>query len=403
MKIQTERAKELDLYLSEQQEVGKWRIEIAGRPEMLSFYRFPINLLRYNSQNGRLAMEVREWEERNRSQLDPSNAKDAKVIRDLLLDLEQNETERLREDLEQKGQMEPGVLTYDGVVINGNRRMAVLEALHETQASKWDYLEAVRLPRNIGQRDLWKIEAGLQLSKDKVAEYHPVNELLKIKQGIDEGLTPMEVAAVMYGRTSEEVKDALNRLELIDNFLQFFGQPRNYGLIKKAGLHEYFIDIQKTVVGTWDRDGLPAKQRKAQLEYAFALLRAGILAQERTEKKRKSGITHWDVRKLGKIFADYEAKSTFLEHLEKAKGSYRDKGKKLLTVPPEIVIEDFRAAEDVLAMKEQRDQPVRLIEKATKALESIDRKDMHFREEPVKDAMKRLSAVIEGIEKDLAE
>lgn len=403
MTIQHQKAKEIDQYLVGQQEVGRWRIEIAGRAEMLPFHRFRTKLLRYNPQNGRLAMEVREWEAKNHP-LDASDSKDAAVIRDLLLGLEENETERLQKDLEKKGQMEPGVITWDGVVINGNRRMAVLETLYREQhTSKWEYLEAVRLPRNISQPDLWRIEAGLQLSKDKVAEYHPVNELLKIKQGIDEGLPPEDVAAAMYGRTPEEVKDALKRLDLIDSFLQFLGQPKNYGLIKKFGLHEYFIDIQKHVIGVWERNEIPTNQRKVQLEYAFALIRAGILVQDRPDRKKKTGITHWDIRKLGKIFADFEAKSAYLEHLEKAKAGSKEKSKKLLSVPAEVVIEDFRAAEDVLGMKEQRDQPVRLIEKAYNALDSIDRTDKHFREDPVRQAMARLSAKVKELEKDLAD
>lgn len=401
MSIKLQREKEIDAYLAEQKEVGKVRIEIAGRAEMHSFYRFPTNLLRYNPGNGRLAMEIREWEVAHH-RLDPSDLKDAEVIRNLLLNLEQIETERLKDDLNLKQQMEPGVITFDGVVINGNRRMAVLEILHKEQPSKWQYLEAVRLPRNIGDPDLWKIEAGLQLSKDKVVEYHPVNELLKIKQGIEQHLTPEEVAAAMYGRKPEEVRDALKRLELIDNFLQFFGQPGNYGLIKKAGLHEYFIDLQKYVIGAWEREGIPSGQRKIQLEYAFALLRDGILVQDRPDKKKKSGITHWDIRKLGKVFADFEAKSAFLEHMGEPKSNARDREKKLRSVQPGTAIEGFRAAEDVLGMKEQRDQPVRLIEKAISALQSIDRKDKHFREEPVKEAIAKLSEVVKEFERDIA-
>lgn len=401
MTTQHQRAKEIDAYLSGQQEVGKWRIEIAGRAEMLPFYRFPIELLRYNGENGRLAMEVREWGEKNKRRLDPSDNKDAAVIRDLLLGLEQHETERLQEDLEQKGQMEPGVITHEGVVINGNRRMAVLEVLHQKQPGKWEYLEAIRLPHNISQRDLWKIEAGLQLSKDKVAEYHPVNELLKIKQGIDEGLEPEEVAAAMYGRTPEEVKKALERLDLIDRFLEFFGDAGNYGLIKKFGLHESFIDIQKHIIGSWEQDGVPSSQRKFQLECTFALMRSSIRTQDRLEKRRKTGITHMDIRKLGKIFSDPDAKLIFVEHLEKATGRAKDKTKALLSVPEETVIEDFREAEDKLRMKEQRDQPVRLIEKAISALQSINRKDEHFREESVKEALSRLSLLVREFEEDL--
>ncbi len=404
MNIQLQRAKLIDEYLSEQKEVGKVRIEIAGRAEMHSFYRFPIKLLRYNSENGRLAMEIREWEA-NHHPLDSSDLKDAIVIRDLLLGLEQIATERLQEDLEQKGQMDPGVITFDGVVINGNRRMAVLEALHrEHSVSKWEYLEAVRLPRSISQPDLWKIEAGLQLSKDKVAEYHPVNELLKIKQGIEQKLSPEQIAAAMYGRTPEEVEEALARLNLIDDFLAFFGAPGNYGLIKKHGLHEYFIDIQKHILPVWDRMEVPNALRKKYFQATFLFIRAGILGQDNQSKKKKSGITHWDIRKLGKVFENPDARLMFLQHFEQVKLTPRDKNadKKILSIPAETTIEDFRGAEDVLRMKEQRDQPVRLIEKAISALQSIDRNDKHFREETVKEAMARLSEVVREFEREIA-
>lgn len=394
MKIQSERAKEIDAYISRHKEVGKWPVEIAGRKKILPFYRFPIeDLLRYNVNNGRLAIDVMEWVEKNKRTLDANNKKDAEIIRNMLLKLDVEKTKVLKDDLRKKGQMEPGVITWDGFVINGNRRMAILEELHSDEATgKWEFLEAVRLPAEITEKDLWKLEAGLQLSKDKVAEYHPVNELLKIKQGINARLSAKEVAAAMYGRTVDEVKDGINRLELIDNFLQFFGQPANYGLIKHFGLHEYFIDIQKNVVAPAKRMSLPKRRLREDLRYAFVLIRAHVYQVKKGTRKQK-GITHWDIRKLGKIFSDAHAKDTYLEHLGKAK--------KLQDVAPETVIEDFRTADEVINMREQRDQPVRLIERAIKALESIDRKSKHFREQRVKEAIARLSNLIQDMVKEL--
>lgn len=403
MNIQSQRAKEIDAYIAAHPEVeiGKWPVEIAGQKQILPFYRLPVKLLRYNTKNGRLAMERQQWEKDNGRELDSCQPDDAEVIRDMLLNLDREKTEVLKEDLHQKQQMEPGVITYDGFVINGNRRMAILGLLHKDEPTgKWESLEAVRLPSAISQKDLWKIEAGLQLSKDKIAEYHPVNELLKIRQGIDAGLSPEEVAAAMYGRTVSEVEEAIGRLELIDSFLQFFGQPGHYGLIKKFGLHEYFIDIQKSIVPLWERKSLPKQQRARQLRYAFALIRAGVLVQGSDGgKKRRGGITHWDFRDLGKIFSDVVAEGAFLEHLVKAGREPKD----LLSVPPRTVIDDFKEAQDILRMKEQHDQPVRLIEKAIKALESIDRKSKHFHEERVKEAVTKLSKVVQSIEQDLVQ
>ena len=81
--------------------------------------------------------------------------------------------------------------------------------------------------------------------------------------------------------------------------------------------------------------------------------------------------------------------------------SLKRSSKKPLSFSAATVIEDFRTAEDILSMKEQRDQPVRLIEKAIKALQNSDKTDKHFRETRVKNAMDRLYGIIQEIKKDL--
>lgn len=395
MNINSERAKAIDGYLATHPdaEVGKWPLEIAGQKSILPFYRFPIEeLLCYNVNNGRLAMDVREWQKGHGRKLDSTTKEDTATIRKMLLDLDKSETERLRKDLRRKNQMEPGVITQDGFVINGNRRMAIFEELHADEPTgKWLFLEAVRLPETIGEKDLWKIEAGLQLSKGKIAEYHPVNELLKIKQGTDASLSIDEIAAAMYGRTVEEIKEALDRLGLIDMFLEFFKQPANYDVIRKFGLHEYFIDIQKHVIPSFERLGLNNRQRKGALISTFSLIAAHIRnLSPGAGRKRDKGITHWDMRKLGKIFADLDASEAYTQNLVKC-------DKNPLSIDANTLIEDFRTAEDILGMKEQRDQPVRLIEKAIKALESIDKSSKHFSEPRVKQAMGKLLTKVQEI------
>lgn len=400
MNINSERAKAIDAYIAMHSDagIGRWPLEIAGQKKILPFYSFPIKeLLCYNVSNGRLAMDMREWEKVNGRKLDATTKEDSEIVREMLLNLDKNETILLKEDIRKKNQMEPGVITHDGFVINGNRRMAVLEELHSEEATgKWLCLEAVRLPLTITEKDIWKIEAGLQLSKDKIAEYHPVNILLKIKQGIDAKLSIEEIAAAMYGRTRDEIKESLDRLILINNFLGFFGQLGNYGLIRKFRLHEYFIDIQKHIMGTWKRRGLTSRQRKGELLHTFALISAGIRIQSHeTGKRGDKGITHWDIRKLGKIFADLDANEVYTQNLKSSK--------KLLSVDPSTLIDDFKTAEEILNMKGQRDQPVRLVGKAIKALESIDRTSKHFRETRVRQAVERLFSIVQEIKKDLGE
>ncbi len=400
MKIHSERALEIDSYIKShpEKQIGKWPIEIAGEKHIVSYYRFPMKLLRYNVQNGRLAMEVQEWESNHQRKLDTSHKGDLEIIRGMLLNLDITETDRLRDDLHNKGQMEPGVITYDGAVINGNRRMAILETLHKDEPTgKWEFLEAVRLPEQVGPKDLWKIEAGLQLSKGKVAEYHPVNELLKIKQGIDAGLSPSEVAAAMYGRSVDYVKDSIDRLNYIELFLEFRGEPGNYGFIKRFGLHEYFIDLQKNVVAPWKSRDLPKAERNRELHYAFALIDAAVHSSDASgKKKRGEGITHWQFRSIGKIFADTRAKSAFLEHLEKVKDV--KSLHKVASEASDMVIDDFKEAQEIIKNREDRDKPLLLIERAMSALESIDEKSEHLGEQRVIAAWQKLLKRVQDLE-----
>ena len=175
---------------SARSDMGKHPLLIAGVKRMFDVYRLPINLLSFNIRNGRFAAELRAKEQQLKHPLDPHDADDKEELKKLLLELDEQATSLLKADLEKVGQTDPGIITADGSVINGNRRMAVLLALHEDDSSgKYEYLEVQVLPPDVSPKDLWRIEAGLQLSRDKRLDYGPINDLLKIREGLDSGLT----------------------------------------------------------------------------------------------------------------------------------------------------------------------------------------------------------------------
>ena len=197
--MQSERSKLIDAYIQEhpESEIGNWPLEIGGEKQIHPYYKIPIKeFLNFNINNGRFSMEKQKLEDDFNRSLDVTNEEDEVIIKNLLLSIDKDKTQLLKEDIKSKGQIEPGVITHDGFVINGNRRMAVIMELHEEESTgKWANLEVIRLSSSISEKDLWRIEAGLQLSMGKVLDYHPVNELLKIKQGYKAGLKPKEIAA----------------------------------------------------------------------------------------------------------------------------------------------------------------------------------------------------------------
>ena len=202
MPIVSKKAKEIDAYIVAHPSCIKsnQKIEIDGKIRFDPSFQLPLNLLTYNHNNGRFNLEIQEYEAKIKRKLDPDDKQDVEKIKTLLLcdnidsDKYNLEAEKLYNDLRQIGeQREVAAITYDGIVVNGNRRMATIERLHKAEPTgKWNDLWVIRLPEDISDSDLWKIEAGLQLSKEKVADYNPVNNLLMIKEGKRAGLSQLQ-------------------------------------------------------------------------------------------------------------------------------------------------------------------------------------------------------------------
>jgi hypothetical protein len=397
MAINSKRAEAIDAYNSGKKGANKrglQKVEISGKIRLLESYLIPLDYLLYNHDNRRFNLEIQDYETQIDRKLDPTLKSDAEIIQKLLLKDNltvvgyNTEAEKLYNDLKLLGeQREVAAITHDGIVVNGNRRMATLERLHkEEPTGKWNELWVVRLPEDISEKDLWKIEAGLQLSKEKVADYGPVNNLLMIKEGHKAGLSHSEIAASMYGWTEKQVGLDLERLTLIDIFLEFFGQPHNYGLIKKFRLHEHFEDIQKGLTEKQKKLGLSKKALLKKLEIVFLYLRASIL-------NVSFKFTHYDTREICKILQDDEATFAIRDSFEKQKDLHK--------IPVEKLTDNFDKAVDVRKNREDKEKPGKLIDRALSALNGIDRKGKSFKEEIVKKKLRELDSLVKDMKTQL--
>ena len=191
----------IDKYIKEnpnckQQEVIP--LILQGQKKKIVVYRLPIELLYYNIRNGRFAAEYASLVKKQGGVLKAEDPNDAKKIKRLLLDLDKNETSRTYDDIKLKGQWVPGIITEDGYVIDGNRRMSILTQLFEDTADdNFKYLNVAKLDEPISANDLWKLEASIQLGKDQIVKYGPINELLKLNEGVSAGISPKEIAKTL--------------------------------------------------------------------------------------------------------------------------------------------------------------------------------------------------------------
>jgi len=222
----------------------KTKISVQGKTSYEPIYRIPAKMLYFNKANGRIKAEIIEKEAELGKEFDIWSENDQNEIKNILLSIRRDENDKIKSDLVTNSQTTPGIITCDGIVINGNRRKALFEELfEETHDEKYKYLDVQVLPSHINKSELWLIEAGIQLSAPQQLDYSPINHLLKLREGMNAGLSEKDIAARLYGVTEESINTDIERLNLIDEYLNdFIGKPGKYYLTK--GLAEHFIDLQ---------------------------------------------------------------------------------------------------------------------------------------------------------------
>ena len=325
---------------------------LAGDVETLEVFRIPLDHLFYNIRNGRFAAELLRKEEEVKRKLDPTVDADAKLIQQLLLTQDKNETEALKKDLLLHGQIDPGIITFDGAIINGNRRAAIFKTiLEDTQEPKFGYLKVGRLPPNVDEKDLWRIEAGLQFGKDFRLKYGPVNELLKLKEGHVRGLSAKEISSSLLGRFSaDEVEEKLEILKLIEMYLHHIGKPGEYHHVQEERHVEKFNSLYGSVVGSLRKRNKTDPKIAKLIAVAFEMI-------DKTE------LTHWDVRVLRKIAANEKAYAELTQPFA---------GRNMRSLDADGVTEAFTSSKELVVDAEEKDKPERLLKRALSALQSID-------------------------------
>jgi hypothetical protein len=354
MKLETTREKQLDAWVQKDaaQDEQKLRLVVNGKADKFQVYRVPIRYLIYNIRNGRFAAELLQKESELKRKLDAAVPADAKIIQRILLELDPIATEALKKDLSANGQLDPGVITRDGAVVNANRRMAILSLLHEeTHESRFEYIRVARLPKDVDEKDIWRIEAGLQFAKEYRLEYSPINELLKLKEGEENGLKAEEISVTLLGRFSAAgVRERLAVLKLIESYLEFIGKPGQYHIVNEKRSMERFNSLQASVIAPLKKAGeLKASEIAKLTVLAFMLI-------------HKTDLSYLDIRFLNKIGADSMARAELYRNYDAAKP---------LSEPKSRLEENFATAREVIEAHQNKNKPERLLKKALSALQGV--------------------------------
>lgn len=372
----TQREAEIDSYI--QQNPGcklpnVQGVSYRGQLHDLEVFRLPTGLLTFNITNGRFVAELLAKQAKLKRKLDAGKAEDATIIQKLLLELSPDETKALKDDITINGQIEPGLITHDGAVINANRRMAILRALdEETGADKFTFIKVSRLPKGVDAKELWQIEARLQFGKDFRLAYAAVNELLKLRAGLASGLSFRQIEKALGGRyTEKQLKERIEVLKLIDQYLEAIDKKNQYHLITELRHIERFNSLHSVVRPLKDHGSASQiKDLPKVIEIGFKLI--------------ENELSHWDVRKLRKIAENSEARSELLTVYQNG----------VIATDLDETQEVFRQAQDIIEAQEDKDKPEKLMRRALTAVNQINPKHAAVKTSTFKTLVRDLKQVL---------
>lgn len=241
----------------------------------------PNELLVYRVENGRLIAELREQARAGGEALEALGARqDALDVQQrlhrLLVAKAGDPGGPILQELErQREQTEPLLVTADGVVVNGNRRLAAMRELLARDGSAYAAfaeVSAAVLPPEATPSDLEAVEAALQMAPETKLAYGWVNRRLKLRRQLEEvGLPVAEVVEASRLSGPPQLERELAELALVEDYLSAYcREPGRYSLVGDAerlfvGLHERLVLLPEDLRAVWRQAGFAMISARAKV------------------------------------------------------------------------------------------------------------------------------------------
>ncbi len=253
------------------------------RPEKeLPVVNLPIEWVRFSTLNHRTrAEQMREVETSGIGDLfngDPMGQVAQGAQMKILS--EQEGFSALKEDLRKRGQQEPAVVTAEGVLINGNRRVAGLRDLWLTDSVPSSrYVRTYVLPLDTTADELIDLETELQVAKDYREDYSWVNEALLIEEIFESSNKDWDRVASRMRLKPAEVRAQFEKLQQLHQLVAMSNGTRHHADF--VANESAFEELSKHV-----KDKPPAEAASVRSVYFLGTL-AGVNYRALRHLRRK--------------------------------------------------------------------------------------------------------------------
>jgi hypothetical protein len=277
------------------------REEIAGRSERIwtktdfenfPVYKVPTDLLVLNAGNRRFRAEAQEVEKELGRRLDPEV--DEESIIALLLDTDPHvegekvvgghnkDTDALISDWKRRHQERALWVRPNGLVSNGNRRLAMLKRLQAIEGTTgYDWVDVVFMDeQTYDEETLFEMEAREQLTEGFKVRYNKINLLLTLKDAAEKhGVDwhdPNSIKVVaekiqhLVSNNPSYARVQLQAVKAMSDYLDWIDRPNEYYSL--SGMVERFRDVGKNM--EWLASNAP-EHEAAMLELCFRAIQSG--------------------------------------------------------------------------------------------------------------------------------
>lgn len=222
------------------------RIRYCGDVKTFIEYEIPMDLIIYNVENGRIASLVKSYE-REHSSLNPEKDEDSKQIAQFLYDSNDIANKKTKRNIVANGQLETGIITCDGALVDGNRRVSLMRQIlsdssfSTSERARCEKFRAIVLPEDADKKEILRLETTFQMGADEKVGYNAIEKYLHAQDLADQGFSTSDISEFMNLDGATEVTKLLEIKQLIDEYLEYFGLDGLYTRLPKG----FEDDLQK--------------------------------------------------------------------------------------------------------------------------------------------------------------
>jgi len=360
-------------------------------------YEIPLEYLIFNQHNWRIRMRTKTYESQNHK-----IAADTPMWKEIIANFLYESSDRNKkteEDIELYWQKIPGIITQDGVIVDGNRRAMLLNRL---QFSKF---KAVVLDCKLEDDPIAieELETRYQLGEDEKVWYNPIEKYLKVSWLKKEWVSYEKIAEWM-NELPWEIKFMGQVMNIMEEYLEYYWFNWLYTQLDKRedpfrSLTKWVHNLSDWKNPTWSQKGFSGYTQGDVIDLksiAFDYIRIQYTWEGKSFRKiaewNKESHFFWD-KDIWNSFS--KAHFDFIEHIKDEeppidKGSknleahLNDRDEKFQALVVEFLADNLSTNESKIGNRKAKDKPYKLISEALDKIKYISDSKKEFDSNTVK-------------------